>query len=292
LRSNLPSVPPEVQRLLGRFVETLGAAVVVTDGLGRVLYVNDAARRLEQSATAARQQVGRSIFAGLEGEAVGRVKHILATFRRDGRGTVQRRIRRGGRFLEERFFGVPGQDGRLAGMVLVCEDVTTLVHETEEALRLAKEDALTGLGNRRAFDDALARLMLFSTRQRCPLSMLFLDVDGFKTFNDRHGHPAGDAVLRQVAEVLRRSVREHVDEIYRYGGDEFVVLLPATNRNEAKAAAERVAEVFGEQGLEDIGLSIGLAVLGPDETARAFLERADRALYRAKAAGGGVIVAA
>jgi PAS domain S-box-containing protein len=253
VKANVSAVPLEVQRLLGLLIQGLDAAVIVTDPLGRILYVNDAAEELDPQSG---RLVGRSILAGLEGEAKARFKHMLLRFRHEGSGVATRRIRRGGRHLEERCFGVEGADGRFAGLVLLCEDVTDRVRETEEALRLAKEDALTGLGNRRAFDDALARQMLFSLRQRCALALLFIDVDGFKAFNDGHGHPAGDRVLQQVAGVLRRSVREHVDEIYRYGGDEFVVLLPATKIDEARAAAERIAAVFASQGLDGLGLSV------------------------------------
>jgi diguanylate cyclase (GGDEF)-like protein/PAS domain S-box-containing protein len=287
VKANVTAVPLEVQRLLGRFVETLSAAVLVTDHVGRILFANDAAKAL--STSSADHLEGRSILAGLEGEARLRVKAILARFRRDGGGSMTRRIRREGRYLEERFFGVPAADGRFGGLVLIVEDVTDLVRETEEALRLAREDALTGLGNRRAFDDALARQMLFSLRQRCELSLLFIDVDGFKSYNDHHGHQAGDRVLRELAAALRRSVREHVDEIYRYGGDEFVVLLPATNRSEAAAAANRIAETFADLELDDLSLSSGVALYQRGETARSFVERADRALYRAKASGGGVV---
>ncbi len=261
--------------------------MIVTDHVGRILFANQAARQLDM--VSLEQLVGRSVLTGLKGEAQVRVKSILARFRRDGCGVVTRRIRRGDRFLEERFYGVSAPDGQFQGLILQYEDVTDRVLETEEANRLAREDSLTGLGNRRAFDDALARQMLFSMRQRCALSLLFIDIDGFKSFNDQHGHQAGDIALQQVAQVLRRSVREHVDEIYRYGGDEFVVLLPATTYDEARSAAERVTTVFDEQGVEGLGLSIGLSVYRRGEGARILVERADRALYQAKARGGGVI---
>jgi diguanylate cyclase (GGDEF)-like protein/PAS domain S-box-containing protein len=281
-------MPPEVRRLVEQFVDGMDAAVIVTDHVGRIRYANVAARAAEDAID---RLIGRSLLMGLEGEDLARIKQILSRFRRDGCGTMTRRIRTNDLLLEERYIGIADPTGRFSGLVLVREDVTERVQQTEEALRIAKEDALTGLGNRRAFDDALARQMLFSLRQRCPLSLLFIDIDGFKAYNDTYGHQSGDRVLRQIADILRRSVRQHVDEVYRYGGDEFVVLLPATRRAEARAAAERIETVFAEDGVEGIGLSIGLSVFRRGETARSLVERADRALYRAKSLGGGLIEA-
>ena len=276
-----------LEALHRNIVRSMSSGLITVDVGNRVLYANEAARKLDMVTLG--QLVGRSVLTGLKGEARLRVKSILTRFRRDGSGLVTRSIRRGERFLEERYQGVADHDGHFQGMILMYEDVTDRVMETEEANRLACEDALTGLGNRRAFDDALARQMLFSMRQHCALSLLFIDIDGFKSFNDTHGHQAGDLALQQVARVLRRSVREHVDEIYRYGGDEFVVLLPATRFDEARTAAERISQVFAEDGVEGLGLSVGMSLYRRGEGARQFVERADRALYRAKARGGGVI---
>jgi diguanylate cyclase (GGDEF)-like protein/PAS domain S-box-containing protein len=285
----MPSMPPEVRDLVEQFIDGMDAAIIVTDHVGRIMYANAAARAAE--GTPIERLLGRSILMGLEGEDLIRIKQILSLFRRDGCGRMTRRVRVGRQLLEERFIGIADITGRFSGLVIVREDVTERVKQTEEALRIACEDALTGLGNRRAFDDALGRQMLFSLRQRCALSLLFIDIDGFKLYNDKYGHPSGDHVLQQIADILRRSVRQHVDEIYRYGGDEFVVLLPATRRSEARAAAERIESVFTEQGLDSIGLSIGMSVFRRGETARSFVERADRALYRAKNRGGGLIEA-
>src|SRR6185503_7619557 len=101
-----------------------------------------------------------------------------------------------------------------------------------------RTDALTGLANRRAFDDELNRRFAEWQRRKTMFSLLILDVDHFKKFNDTHGHQAGDAVLTGVAATLRQTFRE-MDLVARYGGEEFAAILPVTNLTEALRAAER-----------------------------------------------------
>ncbi|HEY3494693.1 MAG TPA: GGDEF domain-containing protein [Polyangiaceae bacterium] len=168
-----------------------------------------------------------------------------------------------------------------------------------ESLRLQKEfqrhaalDALTGLNNRRWLDEMVPRQLRRSRFQNQPLSLVMLDVDHFKRFNDEHGHQAGDFVLFAVAQVLRSRLRP-TDLVGRYGGEEFTILLPATDRAGARIAAERVRSAVAETELElpdgrrlpQVTVSLGIAEATPEiETAELF-ERADRALYRAKSAG-------
>ena len=155
-------------------------------------------------------------------------------------------------------------------------------------------DTLTGLPNRRAFDMRLALEFGRARRQGQMLSLLVLDVDYFKRFNDRYGHPAGDAALRAVAEALGASCTRAVDLAARVGGEEFAVLLPTTPMAGATDIALRIQRMLATRALphEDsdvaryLTISIGIATIhGQDESAHALLERADRALYAAKAQG-------
>jgi diguanylate cyclase (GGDEF)-like protein len=109
----------------------------------------------------------------------------------------------------------------------------------------ARVDALTGLGNRRAFDESLAAELSRAVRAGRPLSLIVGDLDGFKAINDRHGHLAGDVCLREVAEVVRNLTRQP-DTCFRWGGDEFVVLLPEADGERARAVAERVSDAVRE----------------------------------------------
>ncbi len=120
-----------------------------------------------------------------------------------------------------------------------------------------------------------------------PLSLVMLDIDHFKQYNDSHGHPAGDALLKWVGMTLRSAVRSH-DVVARYGGEEFVVLLPATNASEGVEVAERLrfAVSVGPPSEFAVTASFGVATLGPaTPTPSALVEHADQALYRSKRAG-------
>jgi two-component system cell cycle response regulator len=164
-------------------------------------------------------------------------------------------------------------------------------------LALAVTDDLTGLYNRRYFDRHLALLLHKAQAQQRDLSLMLIDLDFFKSVNDTHGHDAGDAVLREFADRLRRNIRG-VDLACRFGGEEFVVLMPDTDLRQAESVAERVRSAIAERRFDVSGktplpltVSVGLARNegagdGPDQ----LLKRADVALYRAKHGGRNRVV--
>ena len=147
-------------------------------------------------------------------------------------------------------------------------------------------DSLTGLYNQRHFSSRLKQEMERARRRRYPLSLLLLDLDNFKSYNDRHGHVAGDRALEKVGKIVLGSIRRGVDAGFRYGGDEFAVILPETACQQAAAVAQRIRDSFGETEFNGITMSIGLIEFGPDDQVEAVMEIVDRAMYRAKGAGG------
>ena len=162
--------------------------------------------------------------------------------------------------------------------------------EIETQAAVARTDALTGLYNRRAFDDELHRRLAEWQRRKIVFSLLMIDVDHFKKFNDQHGHQAGDEVLRGVAQVLRNTMRE-MDLVTRYGGEEFALILPVTNLSEALSAAERARAAIAQSQFTfestqlSVQVSVGAAqVLGTDDQA-GLVKRADAALYASKSGG-------
>ena len=163
----------------------------------------------------------------------------------------------------------------------------------EQAERLAGTDDLTGLCNVRALTSTLRREAARASRTGRPLSVLVIDLDGFKQVNDRHGHLRGSRVLMEVAALLREGTRE-IDVVARYGGDEFAVVLPDTGGDDAVSAADRLRariarHVFlrGAGGCIRLTASVGVATRsGPATSVSALLDHADRNLYRVKADGG------
>jgi diguanylate cyclase (GGDEF)-like protein len=203
------------------------------------------------------------------------------------------------------------------GMLSYSIDVTTLVRQ-EQALRqaqrtaeqaiarlseLTETDALTGIANRRRLDRLLAEECARVHRHGYPLSVLLIDIDHFKAYNDAYGHAEGDVCLKRVAQVLAGCARRPGEIAARFGGEEFVLLLPHTGARQAEAFAADCLRAIGDVAIphahSDVGahvtLSIGVACtegLGADFTPGSLLVRADHAMYRAKRAGRhGVVVA-
>ena len=160
----------------------------------------------------------------------------------------------------------------------------------EEVKALAIRDGLTGLYNFRHFREVLAHQVEVSRRYGRPLSLLFLDIDNFKSVNDTYGHPDGDVVLKALADFLQGHVRQ-ADVLCRYGGEEFVALLPQTSWNQAHLLAERLREGIAatpialSRGEIFITVSIGLSCLTPQLSGEDLVKAADDALYQAKQTG-------
>ncbi len=162
-----------------------------------------------------------------------------------------------------------------------------LERRNAQLAEIATSDGLTGLKNHRYFREALEAQFSLTSRRGGPLSLLMIDVDQFKPFNDSFGHPAGDEVLREVARLLVANVRGH-DVVARYGGEEFAVLLPATDADASLALGQRLrAAIEGHDWpLRPVTISLGVATsCGRTPRAADMIDWADRSLYQSKAQG-------
>ncbi|WP_423187920.1 diguanylate cyclase [Alishewanella sp. d11] len=182
-----------------------------------------------------------------------------------------------------------------ARLVLILRDLTRQKAEFEQLKRQAATDALTGLANRRSFDEQLLQNWRQCTAARSPLSVIIIDIDYFKQFNDSYGHIQGDACLRKVARAILQAMPLDAQLAARYGGEEFALILPHYNEINALAVARDVQHVVRQLKFTDAGLpaSVGITVSqgiaseinGQFRTSMALLCAADTALYRAKADG-------
>ncbi|ANE44879.1 hypothetical protein SU48_08510 [Deinococcus puniceus] len=189
----------------------------------------------------------------------------------------------------------------LAGMTVVgvisgvCYRVTRFIesnlvmHEEDHAkLNKARLDSLTELPGRAAIEEELNRKLEYARKTGTPLSLLVGDIDHFKTVNDHHGHNTGDDVLRAVAKRLRRNVGGTGGVVGRWGGEEFVVLLPGLAKPDALVLADRLRREIGGSELAGLSITTSFGVAsyrGPHDTANQLFGRADQALYEAKRAG-------
>lgn len=210
-------------------------------------------------------------------------------------------------------FGVPADSLIFAGCVIIATSLMTAIsaHRVERLSRMsflenrflneiAERDPLTGLYNRRKFDE-LARLAWSQARRdRERLQLLFIDIDRFKSYNDIKGHQAGDQVIRQVARVIDRAARRPLDFCARYGGEEFVLVLYGPRAGEYCAVAESIRAAVQKEGIEHPGsdvagvitVSIGSAAVKPNNsrTLSGLIQQADESLYAAKQAGRNLVV--
>jgi len=188
---------------------------------------------------------------------------------------------------------VSGRD-ELAALAGYTRELVGIVRQqVAELQKLSQTDAMTGLPNRRAFNERLEHILAEQARHQLSAALILMDVDHFKKYNDTYGHPAGDAALQKIAECLRTSLRRELDLPARLGGEEFGVLLQGVTAAQACAAAEHIRATLQGLGVEHRGnpplgvmtLSLGVAVLADKDNATTLYRRADEALYRAKNLG-------
>jgi len=185
--------------------------------------------------------------------------------------------------------------GLVFAYVLMSDKKNTELREAKAKLeKISLTDALTGLANRRQFDAYLEREYRRAVRHGTALSLVMLDIDQFKEYNDQYGHPAGDACLKRVAEALREMAHRPADLVARYGGEEFALVLPETGDGaDVAEACRRAVETLNiphEASLvaEVVTISVGIAVLTPKtwhQNLHDLIHRADEALYEAKESG-------
>jgi diguanylate cyclase (GGDEF)-like protein len=189
--------------------------------------------------------------------------------------------------LLHRFFMKPWDNQVLKLQIIECQGLHQSILEKLQLEQLALRDPLTGAYNRRSFEETMNIEISRSQREQTPLSLLFLDIDDFKKFNDRQGHPRGDQALKDLVKSLKEKLRP-TDSIFRIGGDEFAILLPKTSASLALEVCNRLRHQTENiyQGPEKITMSIGVSCFPEiSTTSTDLIKTSDQALYEAKNRG-------
>ncbi|WP_199422940.1 histidine kinase N-terminal 7TM domain-containing diguanylate cyclase [Actinotalea solisilvae] len=280
------AVPISTRQVL----RALSDAVVVLDPQGRLLDVNPAARTLLRRP---------DDIVGTERVVGAQLRDLVAPELADALEGAEPGLitTASGAVLDMRVTCMDDDHGRALGAVVVLRDVTELERLRAELASQASQDALTGVGNRRSFEERLAAAVAEAHASGTPMSLALLDLDHFKAVNDTHGHAVGDRVLVEVALALTSSAVPG-ETIARIGGEEFVLLLPGLTAPDAAARAEEARRRCSATRVPvrggDVGVtaSLGVAELTPDGTPDSVLRAADRAMYAAKAGGRDQVVRA
>ncbi|MDP3702638.1 MAG: diguanylate cyclase [Hylemonella sp.] len=294
-------------------IEALPLGVAIYDQQDRLVLFNRSAADLtpyryggELIGQTFEAMIRRALDKGLIEEALGREEDWLRE-RLAGRGKLDRpllRSRADGRWMHLYEISTPS-----GCLVMARLDVSELVQKSlalersnQQLERLSATDGLTGLANRRQFDQHLYSEWQRSLRSGQPLSLLLIDIDHFKRYNDRYGHLAGDACLRQVASILYDCAQRSGELVARYGGEEFALLLPGADGDVAMTVAQRCMDEMARARMphEDspvadcLTCSIGVAtvVASPDLVPESLVRCADEALYRVKNGGRGHYIVA
>jgi diguanylate cyclase (GGDEF)-like protein/PAS domain S-box-containing protein len=248
------------------------------------------------------QLVGTPALAGVNPEDLPRVAELVAALKRgeaeEARITYRTRHREKVEiWLESNMRVTRTGSGEIDGVVAISRDMTEQKNLEGKLETLATEDGLTGLANRRRFDERLEEEWSRAYRDGTCLSLLLLDVDHFKRFNDQYGHPAGDACLQSIANILSAEARRPGDLAARYGGEEFAILLPNTDTAGCAQIGERIRLALEKAAMPHsqnlpcgrVTLSLGGAICQPkaekSRVCTSLIDTADRALYAAKRGG-------
>ena len=278
------------QLRLERVTDNIPALVSHMDRNERYTFVNAAHRWVFNSAPA--DIVGRTVRELIGDAAYAGVSAQIATALRGEAVSFTSEATFNGRHFHFQSNYVPdiGPDGTVEGFFALTFNISKLKRAEEALAQLAREDSLTGLANRRQFDERLTLALARSQRQHLPIVLMYLDIDHFKRINDTLGHAAGDEVIQVFAARLASVVREG-DLVARFGGDEFVVLVEdAASSEVAQHVAAKLIGLMGEGipvggSIVPVTTSIGIAYAAGPVTAEALMAAADGALYAAKAGG-------
>ncbi|MFC1888587.1 diguanylate cyclase domain-containing protein [Thermodesulfobacteriota bacterium] len=270
-------------------LENASEIMCIIDFTGRITYVN---KVVEDYGFAKDDLLGRSFLDLVDGDELEEwFWEVVRTGRRLPREvTIRDRAGKRPAALVSSSI-IPGTDERPDGLFWIMRDITEKKKLEEDIKRLLVVDELTKLYNRRELHNLLSREIERHRRYDYPLSLIFFDIDRFKAYNDTYGHPLGDKILQSVGRIVSKNIRE-IDTGFRYGGDEFIILLPYATHKHAREVANRIRQAFEHMPdeadteiqvhLNELSLSMGIAECAEDDDVDSSIKKADDAMYHAK----------
>ncbi|MFS2160185.1 diguanylate cyclase [Pseudomonas sp. Pseusp122] len=277
------------KHLLGQALNAALEAIFVTDRDANVVFANEAFQKLTgYCAIEIIGQTPRILSSGKHDELFyARLSETLDSGKSARMQFLNKR--KDGTVFHAEYSISPllSPEGEVTHYVSIVQDVTERLGREQKLIKIARSDPLTGLYNRRAAEHALERQINMAQVSGKSFSLIIGDIDHFKSINDQYGHPAGDDVLKNVANILIHRIRKR-DIAVRWGGEEFVVLAPDSSLQQASELAERIrkgVESLALEGIDSVTISLGVAELANGETSASLIQRADSALYQAKRSG-------
>lgn len=280
---------------------SLHEGVISTDSEGKILVMNKSAEELtgwssEEACGKKFEEVFHTRYATTREKTINPVAEILATSVVNHAPADVVLIDKNGieRYIAGTCAPAIGKDGAVKGAIVNFRDITTAWQKQKRDEYLSQHDVLTGAFNRFFFKKRIEEEISWSERYQEPLSMMMLDLDYFKRINDTWGHPVGDFVLKELAQLVRGLIRK-TDFLVRLGGEEFIVVMPQTNSGDAVSAAEKIRAHLGNHEYTLVGqitVSIGVAEHVELESFDSWYERVDSAMYRAKENGRNCVASA
>ncbi|WP_426400970.1 sensor domain-containing diguanylate cyclase (plasmid) [Ralstonia sp. R-29] len=279
----------QTNRLLARALDATSDPVMLTDAKARIIFANTAFANSTGYTVDEIQGSTPAMFkSGKHDEAFYAAMRRSLASGRDFRATFINRRRDGSLYhAEQSISPIFDEKGRISHYVSVSKDITKRVEREQALLRAATKDKLTGLHNRHHGEQLLAERYITARTLEHPLALVMCDIDHFKRINDQFGHPTGDRILVEVADMLRQAVRSR-DAVIRWGGEEFMIVLDDCSQTDTVDLAKRILDrvnAYEDGEVSALTLSLGLATLAPDEGIDELIARADSALYDAKRTG-------